>query len=337
MNNSTAAPEPGLYDIIRDAGVIPVVVILSGIKAFIGLIGIVFNLSLVYVTVKNKSLHGPCNVLIALNALCMAIYELSFEISMYVVATGINLITVMECFFWQFIPAFMKYFTLCLMLVIGLDRLICLLFPFWNKNKFYLMYLSFMVGVCALIGVYCIYISVRADLKMANGEVMCTVSDVSQQGSSETVFLIAFILNVATIICYAFFAVAMMRTSKKNRSSNVKFTRSIFKSLMLIMIVDVLGWGSNTVFQYWFHLFDTWKFGALEKWCISTVNGYLLSLATTAEAPILYFCSKEYRKAYHRQFQAIDAHLRPNRTRDLTTVKTGTSANASQTKPSTTT
>lgn len=78
-----------------------------------------------------RSLHGACNVLIALSALSNAVYEVSFLITFGVVASGKNVIPFMQCVYLQLLPAFCKYFTLCLLVFIGLDRLKSVLLPTW--------------------------------------------------------------------------------------------------------------------------------------------------------------------------------------------------------------
>lgn len=78
-----------------------------------------------------RSLHGICNVLIALCALSNAVYEVSFLITFGVVASGRNVIPFMQCVYLQLIPAFAKYFSLCLLVFIGLDRLKSIICPTW--------------------------------------------------------------------------------------------------------------------------------------------------------------------------------------------------------------
>ncbi|KAH7699990.1 hypothetical protein AAVH_32896, partial [Aphelenchoides avenae] len=117
------------YQELYVAGAVPEIIVLLGIKMLIGLVGIVLNLQLVWVTYRTRSLHGICNVLIAMNAFCTAIYQVSFVISFAVVVDGRNLISLRLCYWLQVVPVFMKYFTLCQLIFIGIDRLKALILP----------------------------------------------------------------------------------------------------------------------------------------------------------------------------------------------------------------
>uniref|UniRef100_A0A914HYW7 G-protein coupled receptors family 1 profile domain-containing protein n=1 Tax=Globodera rostochiensis TaxID=31243 RepID=A0A914HYW7_GLORO len=55
-----------LYDLYMNKGFVPIEIVLTGIIAMICCVGIGLNSSLVYLTIKTKSLHSPCQILIAL-------------------------------------------------------------------------------------------------------------------------------------------------------------------------------------------------------------------------------------------------------------------------------
>uniref|UniRef100_A0A915D873 G-protein coupled receptors family 1 profile domain-containing protein n=1 Tax=Ditylenchus dipsaci TaxID=166011 RepID=A0A915D873_9BILA len=295
-----------LNDLVRDAGFMPALAIVSGGKALIGVLGIALNLSLVFVTARNRYLHGPCNLLMALNAFCLAIFELSFLVSFYISVSGTNLVSLITCFYWLAVPSFMKYFTLCMMLVIGIDRLICISLNRWHTHQFYSAYFVIMIALCAFVGFYTMFISYKVAVFIPDTEVTCTVSDLSQQSAGDTVFMIALILNFAAVVCYIIFAAILKLVIKHNSTPDVKYTRTIFKSLMIIMIVDFIGWGSNSLYQKYFLVwFQKTGLSPIEKHCIIVVYGYLFSLATLADVPVLYCCSKEYRRAYQQEFRCL--------------------------------
>ena len=77
-------------------------------------------------------MHSTCNILLAANALCTAIFEPTLIIGVIIAVSGINFISVDTCFWLQVLPAFFGNLTLATMLAIGFDRVInILLASFW--------------------------------------------------------------------------------------------------------------------------------------------------------------------------------------------------------------
>ncbi|KAF7636257.1 hypothetical protein Mgra_00004246 [Meloidogyne graminicola] len=58
-----------------------ILILMYGFRSIIALISIIFNLSIVYVTIKNKSLKSSCNILIALESFFGVFYVPNYFIS----------------------------------------------------------------------------------------------------------------------------------------------------------------------------------------------------------------------------------------------------------------
>jgi hypothetical protein len=100
-----------------------IVIILS---CFIGDFG---NLSIVWVTIRDKSLRSPCNILIAVNALSDSMTQSGAYITAFYVLSGIVYTDRLTCYFLQLIPLFGAACGLCFTLAIGIDRLLGIATP----------------------------------------------------------------------------------------------------------------------------------------------------------------------------------------------------------------
>ncbi|KAL3122224.1 hypothetical protein niasHT_009114 [Heterodera trifolii] len=105
-----------------------------GEKCALSLVGILFNAILVASTVKSKNLKSMCNLLIALDSVFLALYQLNALITLLLPIVGTNFVPIRLCFYLQLLPYFGVLMSICLMFQIGLERLSNVLFPIWSKN-----------------------------------------------------------------------------------------------------------------------------------------------------------------------------------------------------------
>uniref|UniRef100_A0A914ICG2 G-protein coupled receptors family 1 profile domain-containing protein n=1 Tax=Globodera rostochiensis TaxID=31243 RepID=A0A914ICG2_GLORO len=118
------------YVFYMNKGFVPIEIVTSGIIAMICCVGIGLNSCLVYVTIKKKSFHSPCKILIALYAFFGSFHLFGYCVKFGIFVFGINYITLQTCFYILFVPLIGSAFTVMLQLCIGLDRLIGVIFPF---------------------------------------------------------------------------------------------------------------------------------------------------------------------------------------------------------------
>uniref|UniRef100_A0A915E7V4 G-protein coupled receptors family 1 profile domain-containing protein n=1 Tax=Ditylenchus dipsaci TaxID=166011 RepID=A0A915E7V4_9BILA len=132
-NQSTPAPfifKDEIYETYGKSGFSLVLFLLVSVKSLVALSGFLSNLFLVFVTMKHKSLHGSCNILIALNSLCCALFELSGLAAFGITITGLNFIPMDICSYILFLPLTGANCNLIFSLFIGIDRLLCIFAPF---------------------------------------------------------------------------------------------------------------------------------------------------------------------------------------------------------------
>nr|CAD2163548.1 unnamed protein product [Meloidogyne enterolobii] len=124
------------------------------IKWIISLPGIINNLALICVTFREKSLRGPCNLLLALGALFDFFYLFGFTIPFLLALTTINFIPLQTCFYIQAIPLISLFASVNTVLFVGIDRLlnVILSLKYHSLNK----PIYFTIVSCGIL-VYPIY------------------------------------------------------------------------------------------------------------------------------------------------------------------------------------
>ncbi|VDN18418.1 unnamed protein product [Gongylonema pulchrum] len=88
------------------------------------------NGCIIVATIVSRRLHGPCNVLIAVEAFCEILHQSAHVIMAYFMFTEQYLIPAERCFHFQLIPSFGMNVGTFLNLSIGIDRIFSIIFPF---------------------------------------------------------------------------------------------------------------------------------------------------------------------------------------------------------------
>uniref|UniRef100_A0A915EBR0 Uncharacterized protein n=1 Tax=Ditylenchus dipsaci TaxID=166011 RepID=A0A915EBR0_9BILA len=71
-------------------------------KAFAALLGCGLNAALIYITYKQKNLHGICNIFIGFNAFFNLLYETGYNVWPVLLASGVRVIKIYICFISNF-------------------------------------------------------------------------------------------------------------------------------------------------------------------------------------------------------------------------------------------
>ncbi|KAL3106253.1 hypothetical protein niasHT_013796 [Heterodera trifolii] len=187
-----------------EVGFVSVEVAISGIIALICFFGIALNASLVYVTVKSKSIHSKCSVLIALYAFFAIFLLIGFCVKIFIFLFGINFITLGTCFWIQFISRSACVMAIILQLCIGVERLMAVSFPIWYNmsGKYSVFKVLITISTIKVIADKCVdyYGSSMHWEKF----VICELSDPANQPEiiGYTVYN-TLIIQVAEVLCYA--------------------------------------------------------------------------------------------------------------------------------------
>ncbi|KAI1727901.1 serpentine type 7TM GPCR chemoreceptor srsx domain-containing protein [Ditylenchus destructor] len=91
-----------------------------------------FNFNLIYITYKNRHMHNPINILLAILCLSNAIYKMNDVPSFVNIVTATNFVPLLNCFYYQFIPLYGLLSMYQYTCVIAVDRTLLLIFPLWR-------------------------------------------------------------------------------------------------------------------------------------------------------------------------------------------------------------
>uniref|UniRef100_A0A914IDP4 G-protein coupled receptors family 1 profile domain-containing protein n=1 Tax=Globodera rostochiensis TaxID=31243 RepID=A0A914IDP4_GLORO len=320
MSNSSSEqppPPPPLtyFDLFHQNGGHTVAMwLILGEKCALSLVGILFNAILVVATLKAKSLRSICNLLIAIDSAFLALYQLNTLITLLIALFGINFVSVYTCFYLQALPTFSALMSLCVMFQIGLERFANVLFPIWsmqeNSERFHAAFLLF--SLCS--NFYLMWLQHDVALGF-NKMVMCTASDVPTLGGlSHTIaFNRAVFMHILLIIIYI--AIFLILKFKKG---NENFSKSIFHSLLYLVVFEVFGWLPPIYLNL-----------VIQKFQLSPVTGTYISVAFTtisscitasANAPTLYYFSDLYRDTMNAIFMGIGIK-KANKTKSVVVVR----------------
>ncbi|KAH7703937.1 Protein SRSX-29 [Aphelenchoides avenae] len=128
-SSSTGVPINAFYDAYKDYGVVPLIAIPYTIIVFCAIIGAFGNINVLVSTIRNKSLHGNCNYLLAFNAICDSWHQTAHILFGYIVYSGTNFIPFMHCMAFQTFPLMGVHLSITATLAIGIDRLLSVVFP----------------------------------------------------------------------------------------------------------------------------------------------------------------------------------------------------------------
>uniref|UniRef100_A0A914HJ76 G-protein coupled receptors family 1 profile domain-containing protein n=1 Tax=Globodera rostochiensis TaxID=31243 RepID=A0A914HJ76_GLORO len=174
--------------------------------------------------------------------------------------------------------------TIFLLFFTSIDRLIAVIFPLrQSKNVFF----------CD-----------SADKTLVAGT-MNDIGMASYQCTNSSEFIWPTIINamlLTTIVLYAVVAIVIYFKKSPPNSNSHQFNIRIFKTLFAIVSVNIGGYFLNFA-----HIIIIPMFGndIMSIWKLNQIFGILLNISAASNAPILYFTSKEYRKAFDKEWQTI--------------------------------
>ncbi|KAL3092035.1 hypothetical protein niasHS_005985 [Heterodera schachtii] len=293
--NATSDP---LYEKYANKGLIPEEILATGIIAVICLMAICLNFSLVFVTIKTKSLHSPCKTLIALFAFFASFLLFGNCIKFFVFLFGFNYIPLKSCFLIQIVPLICSSLAINLQCGIGIDRLFGVVFPIWYKSRGKHISFKAIITFCCIrsaINGFIIYIGSSNHWEQP---VMCNLGDpFHQPENAKFADISSFISYCTEFLFYLLIWLVIWKRSTQIPAQEKKLTISVSVLISIGLVCFIL---NMFIIQFILPLlnFDAFAF----EFFVHPFSVFLQTLAYGSSAPVLYFCSSEYRSAFRSLF-----------------------------------
>uniref|UniRef100_A0A914H667 G_PROTEIN_RECEP_F1_2 domain-containing protein n=1 Tax=Globodera rostochiensis TaxID=31243 RepID=A0A914H667_GLORO len=280
---------------------IGIALILSTIAFF----GIVFNSTLIYVTIRAKNINGTANYLLALNAMFELMHQYVYFTFLYLSLTGQNFIDYKLAVKIGMLSIFGYSGVFPAMLCTGIDRLFCVIFPIFHRTVKKLAYLSGMCIACAAFSVYSVIIIIITAESMPNMKTTGFKGDLYQGNLANVRKNIIFLLIISTIFVYFVTGINIRKRKIQNVTIADKINRKIFYSLCLIISVNIGGY----FLMYFYGLFImpslVQQNSLILAWFGVVLFAIPLNISAISIAPILFMTSALYRKAFQSEWKRL--------------------------------
>uniref|UniRef100_A0A914NCM9 G-protein coupled receptors family 1 profile domain-containing protein n=1 Tax=Meloidogyne incognita TaxID=6306 RepID=A0A914NCM9_MELIC len=192
-------------------------------------------------------------------------------------------------------------FTNGIALSIGVDRLLSVLFPIWYALHDKRNYLVIIIISCCIYSVIVPVIGLKISLENPEIPVMCTVIDPVQKEASWIVIMML-IVNLTSVFCYINVWIILMfkKSSMKKKQINV------FKSLSMILLMEICGWITNYLMRI---IVNSANNHSVNTWYLINISTIAPYIAMSLSPVSLYIFSSEYNKAFINQFKFISTPI----------------------------
>uniref|UniRef100_A0A183CAV4 G_PROTEIN_RECEP_F1_2 domain-containing protein n=1 Tax=Globodera pallida TaxID=36090 RepID=A0A183CAV4_GLOPA len=271
----------------------------------IALFGMIANFGVIWVTYCTKTLHGTANFLIALCSFFELLHQHGHWLFLYTALSGQNFLPLTLAIRICTVSLFGLGSISTTMTFTGLDRLLCVLFPTFPRKVKPLPYLCAIMLICASVSTFTLKIYYESVSKMPNLMITGTIGDLLKNVTSRRLAIICFVMHSITIVLYVVVGIVVRKKSFCNSSNAEKKQRRIFRSLSIIILLNVGGY----YFYVAFMLFVRLKLNPTDpiiSWTIFMVVAILtVNVSAASNGPVLYMTSEDYQKAFQHEFGKI--------------------------------
>ncbi|KAL3068783.1 hypothetical protein niasHS_017349 [Heterodera schachtii] len=255
--------------------------------------------------VPKMSLHGTANVLLALCSFFELLHQHGHLLFLYVALSGHNFIPLSLAIKICSISLFAVSGISLIMAFTGFDRLLCVIMPTFPRTVKKIPYLGTIIFVCVCISFRNLLLIYESSSEMPLLMVTGTIGDLLIGYGGKNIYSTIFVCNTFTIIVYVIVGFLIRKKSASNNSNAEKCNRRIFRSLFIIILIDVSGYYICSAYIL-FILPNLANDDPIKCWTILMFVGILtVNVSAASNGPVLYVTSTEYRKAFGHEFGRI--------------------------------
>uniref|UniRef100_A0A914H7R8 G-protein coupled receptors family 1 profile domain-containing protein n=1 Tax=Globodera rostochiensis TaxID=31243 RepID=A0A914H7R8_GLORO len=266
----------------------------------VGIPGFLMNLSVVYVTIKNRTLHGSANFLLALTSLFEMGHEAGHLLFLWLALSGQNFIPYGLCVRIMALSLFCIGGIFASMLCTGVDRILCVLQPNVHGRLNLGIYLTVHCLFCLALGSYILMSLWNCANLYPSYPVTGYLSDLIIGQCAPIYTYSSLVTNLATILLYILVGLSIWCKSTFSQFR-------LFRSLVVIIVANIGGYLYVSIMHGF--VLPNMQLSNLNYWYINIFDGILLNISSACNAFVLFCLSKDYRAAYQKEFGCLSQML----------------------------
>uniref|UniRef100_A0A915DIH6 G-protein coupled receptors family 1 profile domain-containing protein n=1 Tax=Ditylenchus dipsaci TaxID=166011 RepID=A0A915DIH6_9BILA len=133
-----------------------------------------------------------------------------------------------------------------------------------------------------IFSIYLFSVAYQFALQNSQWQVICVYSGCFLNEAGRAMFRSCVIFNGLTVISYIIIGILMV---KINATQQIKESRQIFKSLIMIMVVVIIGWMVNGILEI---VMPYVAQNGAQIWFTTRLGAFFINIASGLNLPILY-------------------------------------------------
>ncbi|KAF7633010.1 hypothetical protein Mgra_00007593, partial [Meloidogyne graminicola] len=198
---------------------------------FTDTIGFLLFSNVIHITIKNKTLHTVCHILLALYSLSQCCAKTLLLIP-YILVIIQKTLPLNVCTLIYLIPTMLSRGTFSFILPIGIDRMFGICFPFWYSKKKSKLYWILMIFTPFFYPIYLAYLILQDITKNLPSECLTNYFN-------PITTIVDYFCIFSTFCCYL---IILLKVICEKKQISQSLSKVIVKSLATIILIQICGW-----------------------------------------------------------------------------------------------